>query len=115
MAAPNSPGPGSPIGLPTAALADAEVHRADQPIPVTAWVPFTGGRYVQLNAFAGEWTSTAVHLRWRDMAGRHDVWVWANAVHRQRRPGIVGLPATERPGLLAAGRQSPSQDRFTDG
>lgn len=64
-------------------LADARVTRAARAIPVLAWVPWTDGRYHRIAAFAGEWTSSAVRVRWREGGGTvHDVWVWADAVRR---------------------------------
>jgi hypothetical protein len=49
------------------------------------WVPYTDGQVDEIEAFIGERTSDAVHVRWLDSDGLHDVWVWAAAVHERRR------------------------------
>jgi hypothetical protein len=91
------PDRGRPIGLAEGQLGGAAVTRARQSIPVLAWVPYTGGSYHQIRAWAGEWTRKAVHLRWRDDAGAWDLWVHADDVQRAstRPPG--GALTTMRP------------------
>ena len=71
----------------TAAQLGAEpVHRGARAVAVLAWVPWTDGRYHAVEAFAGEWTSSSVHLRWRESTeGLRVVWVWA-AGARRREP-----------------------------
>ena len=70
-------------------LGGAPVTGADHPVPVMAWVPWTDGGYHLVDAVAGEWTSSAVHLRWLDGSGvLRDVWVWAAGV--RRRPSFAG-------------------------
>jgi hypothetical protein len=80
---------GMPIGLSPAQLGDAPVTRARQSIPVLAWVPFTGGAYHRVRAYAGEWMHQAVHLRFRDQAGSWDLWVHAIDVERSESPRRV--------------------------
>jgi len=64
------------------------VHRGARAVAVFAWVPWTDGRYRAIVAFAGEWTSSTVHLRWRESTGRlRDVWVWAAGVRRREPEG----------------------------
>jgi hypothetical protein len=48
-------------------------------------VPYTDGQVDEIEAFIGERTSDAVHVRWQDSDGLQDVWVWADAVHDRRR------------------------------
>lgn len=67
-------------------LAGDPVTAAREPIPVLAWVTWPDGRPEQIRGFATEWTSRAVHVRWK--AGHrieHEAWVWANAVQRADR------------------------------
>jgi hypothetical protein len=72
------------VGLTAAQLGTAPIRRAARGIPVLAWVPWTDGSYHQVEAFAGEWTAAAVHLRWCEGAGiRRDVWVWLAGVTRR--------------------------------
>lgn len=111
MVLPDPSANGDPISLAPVQLRDKRVTRARATIPVYAWVPYTSGRHVQVEAAAGEWTSAAVHIRWRDSAGWYYVWVWAPAVSRRKRPAIDGLPATMRPELLAHG---PSRNHLSD-
>lgn len=69
---------GGPIGLAVAQLGPEPVRRGARAVAVFTWVPWTDGQYHAVKAFAGEWTSSAVHLRWRESTeGLRDVWVWA--------------------------------------
>jgi hypothetical protein len=69
-------------------LGPEPVHRYAPAVAVLAWVPWTDGRYRAIEAFAGQWTSNAVHLRWRDGAGCvEDVWVWVAGVRRREPDG----------------------------
>lgn len=75
---------GAPVGLTEAQLGTEPVHRGPRSVAVFAWVPWTDGQYHAVKAFAGEWTSSAVHLRWRESTeGLRDVWVWAAGVRRR--------------------------------
>lgn len=77
------PSDGVPVTLTVEQIGAEPVHRGAQAVAVFAWVPWTDGRYRAVGAFAGEWTSRAVHLRWRESTGRlRDVWVWAAGVRR---------------------------------
>jgi len=98
---------GLPFGLSEAQLGGAAVTRARQAIPVVAWVPYTGGRYHQVRAWAGEWTNRAVHLRWRDNTGAWDLWVHATDVQRSSTGRITGPPATMRRDTLAYPNGNP--------
>ena len=44
-------------------IGEVSVHRAARAVAVSALVPRTDGCYHAVEAFAGEWTSSAVHLR----------------------------------------------------
>lgn len=78
------PDDGGPVTLTVEQLGGEPVHRGARAVPVLAWVPWTDGRYRAVVAFAGEWTSTAVHLRWRESdGGLCDAWVWAAGVRRR--------------------------------
>ena len=88
---------GTPIGLSRAQLGGQRVTRARQAIPVVAWLPFTGGAYHRVRAWAGEWTSGAVHLRFRDSAGAWDLWVHAVDVQRTTPKQSSSPPPTRRP------------------
>ncbi len=72
-----------PVSLRGEQLAGAPVTPARQPVEVLAWVVWPGGRQEQVRGVVTEWTSRAVHVRWK--AGHrieHEAWVWANAVER---------------------------------
>ncbi len=73
-----------PVTLTVEQIGGEPVHRGARAVAVFAWVPWTDGRYRAVVAFAGEWTSRAVHLRWREGSGRlRDVWVWTASVRRR--------------------------------
>ncbi len=78
------PSDGVPVTLTVEQIGGQPVHRDARAVAVFAWVPWTDGRYRAVVASAGEWTSSAVHLRWRESTGRlWDVWVWAAGVRRR--------------------------------
>ena len=64
-------------------------HEAEQPIPVTALVPFRVqyddvrelGADVEAEAIG--WTDGAVLIRFRDATGQHHLWVYGAAVKRR--------------------------------
>lgn len=73
-----------PIGLSEQQLRGQSVTRAQRGgIPVLAWVPWTDGQQRRVHAYAGEWTSTAARIRWRDEDREWDLWTWAVAVTRR--------------------------------
>ena len=75
---------GGPVSLTAEQIGAEPVHCCLPAVAVFAWVPWTDGRYHAVEAFAGQWTSSAVHLRWRERAGGlRDVWVWAAGVRRR--------------------------------
>lgn len=79
---------GAPVSLTAEQLGAEPPRRCVPAIAVFAWIPWTDGRHHEVEAFAGQWTSTAVHLRWRESTGHlQDVWVWAAAV-RRRTPTV---------------------------
>lgn len=72
------------------------VTRPGQALAVLAWVPYTGGRYHLIEAYAGEWTPFVVHLRWFDHdGGPWDVWVPASLVQRSPYVRRTGLPSMQ--------------------
>lgn len=65
-------------------LAGDPVTVAREPIAVLAWVSWPDGTQEQVRGTVTEWTSRAVHVRWK--TGHriaHEAWVWANAVQRR--------------------------------
>ncbi|HET9655954.1 MAG TPA: hypothetical protein VFP72_11405 [Kineosporiaceae bacterium] len=69
-------------------LAGDPVRRAAQPIRVLAWITWPDGTPELIEALATEWTSRAVHVRWRSGHRiEHEAWVWANAVQRAPSSG----------------------------
>lgn len=75
---------GAPVGLTEAQLGAEPVHCGARAVAVFAWVPWTDGQYHAVRAFAEEWTSSAVHLRWRESTeDLRDAWVWAAGVRRR--------------------------------
>ena len=73
-----------PMSLRGEQLAGDPVTPAREPIPVLAWIVWPDGTQELIEATATEWTSRAVHVRWK--AGHrieHEAWVWANAVQRR--------------------------------
>ena len=86
------------------------MRRAARGIRVQAWITYTDGAHRSVEAYVGEWTARAVHLRWRTPNGIEDLWVWANAVspieehapsRRPSRQYVQGVPATDRSNLVA--------------
>jgi hypothetical protein len=76
-----------PVSLRGEQLAGAPVTTARPAIPVLAWVNWPDGTQQLIEGTATEWTSRAVHVRWK--AGHrieHEAWVWANAVQRRDQP-----------------------------
>jgi hypothetical protein len=77
-----------PVSLRGEQLAGAPVAAAREPIPVLAWITWPDGTQEQIRGTATEWTSRAVHVRWRTgHRVEHEAWVWAGAVQRQRSEG----------------------------
>ena len=125
-AAAEDPGFGRPLGLGPEQLGDEPVRRLQPSVIVAAWVPYSDGRHVKVVAFAGEWTSRAVRLRWI-AHGREtfDVWVWASSVQRLPLPepatdagASTDAPAggqspqlARRPGLAVVRRQQAAAER----
>jgi hypothetical protein len=82
-----------PVSLRGEQLAGDPVTTAREPITVLAWVVWPDGTQERIQGSATEWTSRAVHVRWK--AGHrieHEAWIWANAVQRVGDPDtpIVG-------------------------
>jgi hypothetical protein len=75
-----------PLSLRGEQLAGDPVSVAREPIAVLAWITWPDGPPEQIEGTATEWTSRAVHVRWKTGHRiEHEAWVWANAVQRQRR------------------------------
>ena len=106
-----------PIGLAGAQLAGQPVTRARQAIAVLAWVPFTGGRYHQVRAWAGHADRGGrMDHRFgaleevgdgRGIAHVADHHLHARGVdaHRAEHPIGLGRVAHEEAGLMAVGEQ----------
>ena len=59
------------------------VHRADEPLEVSAWI-LTRRGHSRVDAIALAWTQKAVWIRYVDDHGREGfAWVWASAVTRR--------------------------------
>lgn len=91
---------GVPIGLTRGQVGDPIVS-APEGIAVLAWVPFTGGAYHRVEAWAGQWTRHAVRIRFYDHAGAWDLWIHACDVQRRSIHRIAGPPATMRPDTIS--------------
>jgi hypothetical protein len=86
-----------PVSLRGEQLAGDPVTPAREPIPVRAWITWPDGTQEQIEATATEWTSRAVHVRWKvGHRIEHEAWVWANAVQRRPEPGCPNADKTRR-------------------
>lgn len=86
-----------PVSLRGEQLAGAPVTMARGPISVLAWIVWPDGTQEQIQGTATEWTSRAVHVRWKTGHRiEHEAWVWANAVQRLPGDGRSPLPGEHR-------------------
>jgi len=77
------------------------------PQRVQAWVLWEDGVEELLPAYAIAWTKRAVLVRFGAPPHQHDVWVWAGAVERAWRLGLMLSPVPNR-AALTKGRTFPT-------